>query len=112
MDRVFVRFGKADAQALCFFMDEEGIRSASCAAVVLAFIFVIPVRTIPHSAIESISDKNGVLTLRIDKSKSDIPKALRIFARSHCFFSGFTKEKKECVKAELDRFMKSRNRAQ
>ena len=94
-------------------MDEEGIHSTSCAAVVLAFIFVVPVRTIPYSAIESISDKSGVLTLRIDKSKSDIPKALRIFARrSYCFFSGFTKEKKDCVKAELDRFMNSRNRAQ
>lgn len=83
-------------------LDEEGIRSTSCAAVVLAFIFVVPVRTIPYSAIESISDKNGVLTLRIDKSKSDIPKALRIFARrSYCFFSGFTKEKMSASRRSL-----------
>ena len=53
-------------QMLCgyaFMIDENGIHTTSTAINVLAFIFVVPIRTIPFSAIERVSKDDGVLTL-------------------------------------------------
>ena len=56
-----------------FVIDENGIHNTATAINVLAFIFVVPIRTIPFSAIEGFSEDNGVFTLEIDKTKIDLP---------------------------------------
>lgn len=88
-------------------MDEDGIHSTATAVIVFAFIFIIPIRTIPYSAIENISEEDGALTLFVDKAKIDMIPILRIFARKrYHFFSGFTAEKQENIKSELDKYTK------
>lgn len=90
-----------------FVIDENGIHNTATAINVLAFIFVVPIRTIPFSAIERFSEDNGVLTLEIDKAKIDLIPILRIFARKrYHLFSGFTVEKRDVVKAELAKYIK------
>ena len=90
-----------------FSMDEDGIHSTATAIMMLAFVFIIPVRTIPYSAIENISEENGVLTLLIDKTKIDMIPVLRIFAgKRYHLFSGFTSEKQADIKSELDKYIK------
>ena len=64
-----------------FMIDENGIHTTATAINLLAFIFVIPIKTIPFSAIKKVSEDNGVLTLYIDKTKIDIIPILRTFAR-------------------------------
>ena len=81
-----------------FSMDEEGIHSTATGTIIFALIFIIPVRTIPYSAIENISEESGVLTLHIDKAKIDMIPILRIFAeKRYHLFSGFTAEKQENI---------------
>ena len=88
-------------------IDENGIHNTSTAINVLAFIFVVPIRTIPFSAIERFSEDNGVLTLEIDKAKIDLIPILRIFARKrYHLFSGFTVEKQDIIKVELEKHIK------
>ena len=90
-----------------FSMDEEGIHSTATGTIIFALIFIIPVRTIPYSAIENISEESGVLTLHIDKAKIDMIPILRIFAeKRYHLFSGFTAEKQENIKSELYKFIK------
>lgn len=90
-----------------FVIDENGIHNTATAMVVLAFILVVPVRTIPFSAIKKVSDENGVLTLHIDKTKIDVLPLLRPFVRKRFnLFSGFTSESSDDVKAELKRHIK------
>ena len=90
-----------------FVIDENGIHTTATAINVLAFIFVIPIRTIPFSAIEKVSEDNGVLTLYIDKTKIDMIPILRPFARKkYHLFSGFTVEKQDIVKAEIEKYIK------
>lgn len=89
-----------------FVVDENGIHTTATAINVLAFIFVIPIRTIPFSAVEKMSEDNGVLTLYIDKTKIDINPILRTFARKrYRLFSGFTVEKQNVVKAEIEKYV-------
>ena len=79
-------------------LDEEGIHSTATGTIIFALIFIIPVRTIPYSAIENISEESGVLTLHIDKAKIDMIPILRIFAeKRYHLFSGFTAEKQENI---------------
>lgn len=90
-----------------FMIDENGIHTTATAINVLAFIFVIPIRTIPFSAIEKVSEDNGVLTLYIDKTKIDIIPILRTLARKkYHLFSGFTVEKQDIIKAEIEKYIK------
>lgn len=90
-----------------FMIDENGIHNTATAIMVLAFIFVVPIRTIPFSAIEKVSEDDENLTLHIDKAKIDIIPFLRVFARKrYHLFSGFTVEKRDIVKAELEKHIK------
>jgi len=88
-----------------FSLDENGIHSTVTAVNVLAFIFVIPIRTIPYSAIREIKEEEGVTVLHLDKSLIEVSPFLKLFARKrYHLFAGFTKEKREAVKAQLDRY--------
>ena len=90
-----------------FVIDENGIHNTATAINVLAFIFVVPIRTIPFYAVEGFSEDNGVLTLKIDKTKIDVIPILRIFARKrYHLFSGFTVEKQDIIKDELEKYIK------
>lgn len=90
-----------------FTMDDKGIHNTATAIIVFAFIFVVPIKTIPFSAITKVSDEYGVLTLHIDKTKIDMISILRIFARkSYRLFSGFTAEKQDVIKSELEKYIK------
>ena len=90
-----------------FTIDDNGIHNTATAINVLAFIFVVPIRTIPFSAIERFSEDNGVLTLEIDKAKIDVIPILRLLARKrYHLFSGFTVEKQDIIKVELEKYMK------
>ena len=87
-----------------FSMDEDGINSTATAINVFAFIFIVPIKKIPYLAIERVSQDDGVLTLHIDKSKIDMNPIFRIFARKkYHLFSGFTVNKQDEIKAELER---------
>lgn len=90
-----------------FSIDEDGIRNTATANLILAFIFVVPVKRIPYNAIQQISEENGILTIRIDKSKIQTLPILKLFIRKdYHFFLGFTKEKTENIKVALNGFMK------
>lgn len=80
------------AKGCAFEMDESGIHKTTSAVCFLAFIFVVTIRTIPYEAIKSVSEKNGMLTAEVDKSKLDMPALLRFFARKeYNFFYSVTK---------------------
>ena len=90
-----------------FCMDENGIHSTSTAIIIFSLVFVIPVRTIPYSAIERIEKEKEALTLILKKSEIDVFPPFRLFmAKRYRLFYGFTVEKHERVKAELNRFIK------
>ncbi len=89
-----------------FVIDEDGIHTTATAINVLAFIFVVPIRTIPFSAIERVSEDDGILTLHIDKSDVDMIHILRFFVRKrYHLFSGFTAEKQDVIKVELEKYI-------
>ncbi len=90
-----------------FCMDENGIHSTSTAIIIFSLVFVIPVRTIPYSSIERIEEEKGALTLILKKSEIDVFPPFRLFMpkRYHLFY-GFTMEKHEIIKKELNRFIK------
>lgn len=91
-----------------FYMDESGIHTTVSASIVLAFIVVVPIQTIPYEAIRSIGEKDGVLTLQLDKSKVQTVSFLRAFVRSEYHLChGFTTAKTEEVKSILERFVKA-----
>lgn len=90
-----------------FCMDESGIHSTATAIMLLAFIFVTPIKTIPYSAITQVSDEVGILTLKLDKSKVEVLPIFRFLVRGeYHFFCGFTKEKQEDIKQALEQLMK------
>lgn len=83
-----------------FYIDNNGIHTTATAIMVLAFIFVVPVKLIPYEAIEQISEEDGILSIKINKSKIQTVPILKPFVRKeYHFFSGFTKEKIEKIKA-------------
>ncbi len=89
-----------------FSINKDGIHYTCTAINVLAFIFIIPIKTIPYDAIEKIYEEDGILTLFIDKNKVDMISALRVFARKrYHLFSGFTEENQEKIKEELDKYI-------
>lgn len=90
-----------------FCIDENGIHYTATSIIVLAFIFVIPIKTIPYSAIQKIEEENGRLTLYLDKANIRALPVLKIFARrKYHLFCGFTSEKPETVKSALYKFIK------
>ena len=90
-----------------FMIDENGVHNTATAINVFAFIFVVPIRTIPFSAIEKVSEDDGILTLHINKSEIDMIPFLRVFARKkYHLFSGFTVENRDIVKTELEKYIK------
>lgn len=87
-----------------FSMDDTGIHGTATAIMVFAFIFVIPIKTIPYSAIIKTSEKDGVFAVQIDKAKIDVIPFLRLFVnKEYHFFFGYSKESKESIKAELNK---------
>ena len=90
-----------------FRIDEDGIHNTVTAIIILAFVFVVPIKRIPYNAIQQLSEENGILTVRMDKAKIQAAPILKLFAqKDYHFFSGFTKEKTENIKATLNDFMK------
>lgn len=90
-----------------FYIDEEGIHYTATAIIVLAFILVVPINTIPFDAVKNVLDEDGILTLEVDKSKTDVHPLLRPFARkNYHFFLGFTSRKNEEIKTELNKYLK------
>ena len=87
---------------LAFYMDNEGIGSTATAVNIFTFIFIVPIRKIPYSAIKRISQENGMLILHINKNNVDIIPLLRIFVRTkyHLFYS-FTSASNDEITAEL-----------
>ena len=91
-----------------FTMDENGIHNTASAIMILAFIFVIPIKQIPYDAIQTVSEKNGILTVKMVKSKIKTVPFLKFFVRSeYHFFSGFTQEKSDNIKEFLNKFNKT-----
>lgn len=87
-----------------FVMDEEGIHATVTAIGVLAFIFVVPVRRIPYSAIERVTQEDRVLTVHIDKSKVDMLPIFRFaVSKRYHFLSGFTENKQDEIKMLLQK---------
>ena len=89
-----------------FRVDRDGIHTTATLFMLFAFIFVVPVKTIPYEAIRKVSEENGILSVSLDKSKIKVSPILRPLVRKeYHFFLGFTKEKPEDIKRALDRFM-------
>ena len=89
-----------------FIIDEKGIHKTATAINVFAFIFVTPIKTIPFSAIEKLTEDSGQFTIYIDKSQIDIIPFFRIFVRkTYHLFQGFTVENQDIIKYELKKFM-------
>lgn len=89
-----------------FCIDNNGIHTTATVSVLLAFIFVIPIKTIPYNAIVEISEEKGSLSIKIDKSKIEVLPILRPFVRKeYHFFLGFTKENQSDIKQMFYRFV-------
>ena len=81
-----------------FYMDEDGIHNTATVLVFLSFIFVIPIKEIPYSAIIKTLKVRGIVTLVLDKSKLRMSSFLNMFAQQeYHFFHTFTKAKQEEV---------------
>ncbi len=90
-----------------FSIDESGIHNTASAIMIFAFIFVIPVKNIPYSAIKKISYEEGILTLTLDKSQIDVLPLLRPFvSKRYRLFSGFTCQKQLEIEENLKRIGK------
>ena len=91
-----------------FCIDENGIHNTATVILVLAFVFVVPVKLIPYDAIERINEENGVFSILIDKCKIQALPILKPFIRKeYHFFSGLTKEKTENIREILNKFVKN-----
>lgn len=89
-----------------FIVDENGIHYTATAINIFAFIFVIPVKTIPYSAITKISNENGILTVFFDKDQIKVLPILRFFARKQfSFFYGFTTENLSNIESEIKKYI-------
>ena len=81
-----------------FYIDEDGIHNTVTAVVFLAFVFVVPIKEIPYSAVIKTVEQRGFVTLVLDKSKLRMSSFLNMFAQQeYHFFHTFTKEKTEKV---------------
>lgn len=89
-----------------FCLDDTGIHGTLSAVNVLAFIFIVPIKSIPYGAVERASVENGILTLHIDKTKVDALSIFRPFIRrEYHLFAGFTLANQEDIKKELGKYI-------
>lgn len=87
-----------------FTIDGSGIGSTVTAFMFLAFIFVVPVKNIPYSAIEKITVDKGITTLRLKKREIKTnPALLPFLPKEFHFFAGYTAEPQDLIKAVFDR---------
>ena len=92
---------------LAFCIDKSGICTTATASLVLAFIFIVPIRRIPYDAIIQVSEKDGGLMVELNKSKIEASPVFKFFARNEFhFFLGFTKEKQNEIKQALNQYMR------
>ena len=90
-----------------FLIDENGIRNTASGLILFAFIFIIPIKLIPYSAITDMYIKDNALTVTIDKSKIKAIPPLKIFIRKeYHFFNGFTKLEANELRAMIENYMK------
>lgn len=88
-----------------FCIDENGIHGTATAVNILAFLFIVPIQTIPHSAIQTIEEEEGVITLHIDKSRIDVLPFLRPFVRkTYRLFYGFTSTSQSEIKDQVYKY--------
>ena len=85
-------------RSYAFYMDEDGIHNTATVLAFLAFIFVVPVKEIPYSAVIKTMDVRGTVTLILDKSKLRMNSFLNMFAQQeYHFFHTFTRDKQEKI---------------
>ena len=85
-----------------FWLDGEGIHQTLTAVNILAFIFIVPIKTIPFSAISKIYEEDGVLTVETDKSQLEMPFLVRLFAnKKYHFLKGFTTVNQDEIKTKI-----------
>lgn len=71
--------------------DKSGIYNTLTAVIIFAFIFVVPIKEIPRSAILEIKKEENEHIAKINKSEIVIFRPFRLFARKkYHFFRGFT----------------------
>ena len=93
---------------IAFCMDNDGIHTTATTVRVLAFIFVVPIKTIPYDAIVQIHEDNGILSIKLDKSKiSALPILKSFVGKEYHFFAGFTKENSSEIKQMLNQFIEN-----
>ena len=81
-----------------FYMDEDGIHNTVTALAFLAFVFVVPIKEIPYSAVIKTVEQRRFVTLILDKSKLRMSSFLNMFAQQeYHFFHTFIREKTEKV---------------
>lgn len=82
--------------------DRNGIYNTLSASIILAFIFVVPVKEIPRRAILKITETEDYSTVtEIDKSNIIISRIFKLFAsRQYHFCRGYTKQS-PCETAKL-----------
>jgi len=86
-----------------------GIHNTASGLILFAFIFVIPIKLIPYSAITDMYVKDSTLTVTIDKSKIKAIPPLKLFVRrEYHFFSGFTKLEANELRAMIENYMKGK----
>ena len=92
-----------------FYMDEDGIHNTATVLVFLAFIFVVPIKEIPYSAIIKTLEVRGIATLVLDKSKLRMSSFLNMFAQQeYHFFHTFTRAKQEEIQEAYYHFSMKR----
>lgn len=81
-----------------FVLDKSGIHNTVSATGLLAFIFIVPVKYIPYSAIQSIEKHKKSVTITIDKSKVTTTSVFRPLVRkNYNFFNEFTTAKTDDI---------------
>lgn len=86
-----------------FSMDTDGIHNTLNGIILFAFIFVIPVRRIPFSAITDISKRDGHLVVSVDKSQVAVLPIFRPFIRrEYHFCQGFCQADMTAVETFLN----------
>lgn len=86
-----------------FSMDTDGIYNTLNGIILFAFIFVIPVRRIPFSAITGVSKRDGQLVVSVDKSQVAAFPIFRPFIRcEYHFCQGFCQADMAAVETFLN----------
>lgn len=90
-----------------FTISEEGVCNTYCAVSFLAFIFVIPIKRIPYSAIKELREEGSALVATLDKKQIEVFPAVRFLVpREYNFMYGQTKSKVPEIRSELSKYTK------